>query len=102
MIGTRGLHYIRHGVPRINAVILGGETGKGARPMHPDWVRSVRDQCEAAGVPFFFKGMLLDKKHKTMYIDGKTHTELPWRSENAIQRQGSSKIKGTRKKTKMD
>jgi protein gp37 len=41
----------------INAVILGGETGPGARPMHPDWVRSVRDQCAAAGVPFFMKGM---------------------------------------------
>jgi protein gp37 len=39
----------------IDAVILGGETGPGARPMHPDWVRSVRDQCAAAGVPFFFK-----------------------------------------------
>lgn len=37
-------------------VILGGETGPGARPMHPDWARSVRDQCAAAGVPFFFKG----------------------------------------------
>lgn len=40
----------------IDAVILGGETGVGARPMHPDWVRKVRDDCEAAGVPFFFKG----------------------------------------------
>ena len=40
----------------IDAVILGGETGSGARPMHPDWVRAVRDQCAAAGVPFFFKG----------------------------------------------
>jgi protein gp37 len=36
-------------------VIVGGESGPGARPMHPDWVRSVRDQCKAAGVPFFFK-----------------------------------------------
>jgi len=36
-------------------VICGGETGPGARPMHPDWVRSLRDQCLAAGVPFFFK-----------------------------------------------
>lgn len=36
-------------------VILGGETGHGARPVHPDWVRSVRDQCQAAGVPFWFK-----------------------------------------------
>jgi len=39
----------------INSIILGGETGAGARPMHPEWVRSVRDQCAAAGVPFFFK-----------------------------------------------
>lgn len=39
----------------IRAVLLGGETGAGARPMHPDWVRSVRDQCFAAGVLFFFK-----------------------------------------------
>ena len=39
----------------IHQVILGGESGPGARPMHPDWARSVRDQCKAAGVPFFFK-----------------------------------------------
>jgi protein gp37 len=36
-------------------VIAGGESGAGARPMHPDWARSLRDQCAAAGVPFFFK-----------------------------------------------
>lgn len=36
-------------------VICGGETGPGARPMHPDWVRSLRDQCRAARVPFLFK-----------------------------------------------
>ena len=36
-------------------VIVGGESGPGARPMHPDWARSIRDQCEAVGVPFFFK-----------------------------------------------
>lgn len=40
---------------KIEAVILGGETGPGARPLHPEWVRSVRDQCAAAGVPFLFK-----------------------------------------------
>ncbi len=37
-------------------VIAGGETGPGARPMHPDWIRSLRDQCAEAGTPFFFKG----------------------------------------------
>lgn len=36
-------------------IIVGGESGTGARPMHPDWARSIRDQCEAAGVPFFLK-----------------------------------------------
>lgn len=40
----------------LNWVIAGGETGHKARPMHPDWVRSIRDQCKAANVPFFFKG----------------------------------------------
>jgi protein gp37 len=42
---------------RIDWVIAGGESGPGARPMHPDWARSLRDQCAAAGVPFFFKQM---------------------------------------------
>lgn len=36
-------------------VVAGGESGPGARPMHPDWARDLRDQCAAAGVPFFFK-----------------------------------------------
>jgi len=39
----------------IGWAIVGGESGRGARPMHPDWVRSLRDQCIAQGVPFFFK-----------------------------------------------
>lgn len=38
-----------------NWVIAGGESGSGARPSHPDWFRSLRDQCQAAGVPFHFK-----------------------------------------------
>lgn len=39
----------------ISWTICGGESGHNARPMHPDWARSLRDQCKAAGVPFFFK-----------------------------------------------
>jgi protein gp37 len=39
----------------IHWVIAGGESGPNARPMHPDWAESLRDQCQAAGVPFFFK-----------------------------------------------
>jgi protein gp37 len=42
-------------VPALDWVIVGGESGPRARPMHPDWARSLRDQCEAAGVPFLFK-----------------------------------------------
>ena len=41
---------------KVDWVIAGGESGPGARPMHPDWVRGIRDQCVGAGVPFFFKG----------------------------------------------
>jgi protein gp37 len=44
-----------NGSPPFNWVVVGGESGPGARPMHPDWVRSLRDQSKAAGVPFFFK-----------------------------------------------
>lgn len=40
---------------RVHWVIVGGESGPGARPMHPDWARSLRDQCQAAGVPFLYK-----------------------------------------------
>lgn len=39
----------------VDWIICGGESGHGARPMHPDWARSLRDQCKAADVPFFFK-----------------------------------------------
>jgi len=41
--------------PKLDWVIVGGESGPRARPMHPDWVRSLRDQCQAAGTKLFFK-----------------------------------------------
>lgn len=41
--------------PIIHWVIMGGESGPNARPMHPDWARTMRNQCQAAGVKFFFK-----------------------------------------------
>lgn len=44
-----------YGKNRIHWVIAGGESGHNARPMHPDWVRSLRYQCQEAGVPFLFK-----------------------------------------------
>ena len=45
------------GAPHVHWVICGGESGPKARPMHPDWAHSLRDQCATAGVPFFMKQM---------------------------------------------
>jgi len=42
-------------LPSLDWVIVGGESGAGSRPMHPDWARAIRDQCRNAGVPFLFK-----------------------------------------------
>jgi protein gp37 len=62
-------------------VICGGETGPGARFMRPEWVKSLRDQCKSAGVPFFFKGWGTSKIKKStpnyMKIDGKEHKGFP-------------------------
>jgi protein gp37 len=44
-----------HDQPEIGWVIAGGESGPNARPMHPDWARNLRDQCEQVGVSFLFK-----------------------------------------------
>lgn len=49
------LHF-RVGCNRLKWVICGGENGSGARPVHPNWVRGLRDQCQMFGTPFFFKG----------------------------------------------
>jgi protein gp37 len=60
-VGGEGFHRFGKSRPQgpipsqVDWVIAGGESGPGARPMHPAWARSLRDQCERAGVPFFFK-----------------------------------------------
>lgn len=51
------LNQQEHAVSRIDWVIVGGESGPGARPMSPDWARSIRDQCEEARVALFVKQM---------------------------------------------
>lgn len=62
----------------IGWVIVGGESGPGARPLDPDWVRDVRDRCGSRGVPFFFKQWGGVRKHKTgRTLDGRTWDELP-------------------------
>lgn len=62
----------------INWVIVGGESGPGARPIHPDWVRNVQVQCQKSGVPFFFKqwgGVRKAVNGRT--LDGRTFSEFP-------------------------
>jgi len=54
-LGCGGGKYCACGTVSLDLVICGGESGPNARPMHPDWARSLRDQCAAADVPFFFK-----------------------------------------------
>jgi protein gp37 len=69
----------------IGWVIVGGESGPKARPMHPDWVRSIRDQCHAASVPFFFKQWGgVRKKQAGRLLDGRTHDEVPTRPSLSV------------------
>ena len=56
------------GATFLDWIVVGGESGPGARPMHPEWARSIRDQCAAAGVAFHFKqwGTWLDERQATL------------------------------------
>jgi protein gp37 len=62
----------------IHWVIVGGESGRGARPMDPAWVRSIQRQCQRAGVSFFFKQWGGTNKKKTgRVLDGREWNALP-------------------------
>jgi protein gp37 len=62
----------------ISWVIVGGESGNGARPMDPAWVRSIRDGCRAARVPFFFKQWGGVRKGRMgRVLDGETYDQVP-------------------------
>ena len=66
----------------IDWVIVGGESGPGARSMDPRWVRDLRDQCRAAGIAFFFKQWGGTRKKKSgRTLEGRTWDEMPTRSE---------------------
>jgi len=70
----RGIHW----------VIVGGESGPGARPMEAAWVRGIRDQCHRADVAFFFKQWGGVRKNVTgRRLDGKTYDEFPGRCSSA-------------------
>lgn len=59
----------------IHWLIVGGESGPGARPMHPDWVRQLRDQCAGTSIPFFFKQW--GKTRAGRLLDGREHNDMP-------------------------
>lgn len=62
----------------IGWVVVGGESGPGARPMHEDWVIDIRRQCQASRVPFFFKQWGGVNKRKTgRLLSGRTYSEIP-------------------------
>ena len=59
-------------------MIVGGESGPGARTIDPRWVRKIRDRCIAQGVPFFFKQWGGTRKKSTgRELDGRTWDEMP-------------------------
>jgi len=69
----------------IDWVIVGGESGPGARPMKKEWVVSVRDQCRREGVPFFFKQWGgVRKSVGGRKLDGKTYNEFPRRVPHPV------------------
>jgi protein gp37 len=64
----------------ISWVIVGGESGPGARPMKEEWVLSIREQCQKAGVAFFFKQWGGPRKKMTgRLLEGRTYDEIPKR-----------------------
>ena len=70
---------VREGMdPGLHWVVAGGESGPRARPMDPEWARSLRDQCQIAGVPFFFKQWGgATAKAGGRVLDGRTWDQLP-------------------------
>jgi protein gp37 len=69
----------------IHWVIVGGESGHGARELKKEWVLSLREQCDAAGVPFFFKQWGGERKSvKGRLLDGRTYDAMPERRAAAV------------------
>ena len=70
----------------IHWAVVGGESGPGARPMPPEWVVEIRDQCMKAGVPFFFKQWGgVNKKKAGRLLDGRTWDAMPRRAHVAAE-----------------
>src|SRR5580698_1899884 len=75
----------------IHWVIVGGESGHGARPLKREWVTEVRDQCDEAGVPFFFKQWGgVQKKRAGRELDGQTYDGFPTRISQPVSPLGTA------------
>jgi protein gp37 len=69
----------------IHWVIVGGESGHGARPLRKEWVTSIRDQCDSKGIPFFFKQWGgVRKKKAGRVLDGRTYDRFPARVNHPV------------------
>jgi len=69
----------------ISWVIVGGESGPGARPMKREWVIAIKEQCQRAGVPFFFKQWGgVRKANAGRLLDDRTYDEYPAREHNEV------------------
>ncbi len=69
----------------IDWVIVGGESGPGARPMRESWVLDIRDQCQSAQVPFFFKQWGgINKKKAGRVLGGREYNEIPSRHQQPL------------------
>src|SRR6266540_1976811 len=74
-INLKGIHW----------VIVGGESGAGARPLKESWVTGIRDQCEQSGIPFFFKQWGGVKKSTNgRELEGRTYDEMPKRERGKV------------------
>jgi protein gp37 len=79
----------------VDWVIAGGESGPNARPMHPEWVRAIRDACVAQGVAFHFKQWGgVNKKATGRMLDDRTWDELPLRRHTPHVEQGAIRFAG--------
>jgi len=69
----------------VDWVIVGGESGPNARPMKPEWVRDIRDACEAESIPFFFKQWGgVNKKKTGRLLDGKEYNGMPMVKQDTL------------------
>ena len=77
LLGPLDLHPYLRGTPRLDWVIVGGESGPGHRPMRAEWAADLRKQCAEAGVAFYFKQHAARRPESKIELEGRVVRELP-------------------------